>query len=144
MTSNKPYLIRAIYEWILDNKLTPYIVINTEIDGVQVPEDYVKDNNIVLDISPEACLGLHLGNDRIVFSASFSGVSTQIFTPPHAVLAIYAKENGEGMIFSFEKSEDTSSSSQSPTQADSQSSPKDKTSSKTKKNNSKTILKIVK
>lgn len=103
MTSNKPYIIRAIYEWIVDNELTPYIVINAEVEGVQVPRSYVEDDNIVLDISPGACIGLHLGNDRIVFSASFSGVATQIYTPPEAVIAIYAKENGEGMVFTFDQ-----------------------------------------
>ena len=162
MISNKPYLIRAIYEWIIDNKLTPYIVINAEVDGVQVPTDHIKDNNIVLDISPEACIGLHLDNDRIVFSASFSGVSTQIFTPPDAVVAIYAKENGEGMVFSFDKAVGSDSesgivgsSSESGTNihTDAAALVKDKkipdihaaTSKKlTKKSNRKTTLKVVK
>jgi len=153
MTSNKPYLIRAIYEWIIDNKLTPYIVINAEVDLVQVPKDYVKDNNIVLDISPEACIGLHLGNDRIVFSASFSGVSTQIFTPPDAVVAIYAKENGEGMIFSFDKAEGDGSESSSNLPTDAHALEKDKKRPDTdiatpkkelKKSNRKATLKVIK
>lgn len=100
MNSSRPYLIRAMYEWIKDNDLTPYIVIDATKSGSQVPSEYVEDGRIVLDISPEACRGLHLENDRIVFSAKFSGVAEQIFAPPTAVLALYAKENGRGMIFS--------------------------------------------
>ena len=100
MNSSRPYLIRAMYEWINDNELTPYIVIDATKPGSQVPEAYVEDGRIVLDISPEACRGLHLENDRVVFSAKFSGVAEQIFAPPSAILALYAKENGRGMIFS--------------------------------------------
>ncbi len=102
MTSNKPYLIRAIYDWIVDNDLTPYILVNTEYPGVQVPQEHVNGGRIVLNISPKACRGLHLENDRIVFTARFSGQSVQIFLVPAAVLAIYAKENGRGMEFGEE------------------------------------------
>lgn len=102
MNSSKPYLIRAMYDWIVDNELTPYIVINTTQASVQVPEEYIEDDRIVLNVSPDACRGLHITNDRIVFSARFSGVATQVFTPPSAVLAIYAKENGRGMVFGEE------------------------------------------
>lgn len=99
MTSNKPYLIRAIYDWIVDNDLTPYILVNAEYPGVQVPQEHINAGRIVLNISPKACRGLHLENDRIVFTARFSGHSVQIFVIPTAVLAIYAKENGRGMEF---------------------------------------------
>ncbi|STX40946.1 stringent starvation protein B [Legionella donaldsonii] len=99
MTSNKPYLIRAIYDWIVDNDLTPYILVNAAYPGVQVPQEHVNSGRIVLNISPKACRGLHLENDRIVFTARFSGHSVQIFIVPAAVLAIYAKENGRGMEF---------------------------------------------
>lgn len=99
MTSNKPYLIRAIYDWIVDNDLTPYILVNAEYPGVQVPQEHVNSGRIVLNISPKACRGLHLENDRIVFTARFSGHSVQIFIVPAAVLAIYSKENGRGMEF---------------------------------------------
>lgn len=105
MTSNKPYLIRAIYDWLVDNDLTPYILVNTEYPGVQVPQEHVNNGRIVLNISPKACRGLHLENDRIVFTARFSGQSVQIFVNPAAVLAIYAKENGRGMEFGEESSE---------------------------------------
>lgn len=99
MTSNKPYLIRAIYDWILDNDLTPYILVNANYPGVDVPLDHVNQGRIILNISPKACRGLHLENDRILFTARFSGQSIQIFIHPAAVLAVYAKENGRGMEF---------------------------------------------
>lgn len=105
MTSNKPYLIRAIYDWIVDNDLTPYILVNSNFPGVQVPQEYVNNGRIVLNISPKACRGLHLENDRIIFTARFSGQSMQIFIVPAAVLAIYAKENGQGMEFPEEAHE---------------------------------------
>lgn len=108
MTSSKPYLIRSIYQWIIDNELTPYIVVNAQFLGLQVPEQYIEDGRIVLNISPRACRGLHLENDRIVFSARFSGLAMQIFVPPAAVMAVYAKENGRGMVFTEEEEIDDS------------------------------------
>lgn len=99
MTSNKPYLIRAIYDWIVDNDLTPFLLVNAEAPDVQVPLEYVNGGKIVLNISPKACRGLHLENDRILFTARFSGIATQVFITPSSVLAIYAKENGRGMEF---------------------------------------------
>jgi stringent starvation protein B len=100
MTSSKPYLIRALYDWIVDNELTPYLVVNADYLGVQVPREYVEDGRIVLNISPQACRGLHIENDRIIFTGRFGQSAVQIFTPPAAVLAIYSKENGRGMVFS--------------------------------------------
>ena len=105
MTSNKPYLIRAIYDWIVDNDLTPYILVNAEYPGVEVPQDYVNAGRIILNISPKSCRGLHLDNDRILFTTRFSGQTMQLFLHPHAVLAIYAKENGRGMEFGEEYNE---------------------------------------
>ena len=102
MTSNRPYFIRAIYDWIVDNELTPYLLVNAEFPGVEVPQDHVNAGRIVLNISPKACRGLHMENDRILFTARFSGLATQIFVSPAAVLAIYAKENGRGMEFGEE------------------------------------------
>ncbi len=99
MTSNRPYLIRAIYDWIVDNDLTPYLLVNADFPGVEIPQEHVNDGRIVLNVSPKACRGLHLENDRILFTARFSGMATQIFLNPAAVLAIYAKENGRGMEF---------------------------------------------
>lgn len=103
MTSSKPYLIRAIYDWIVDNELTPYLVVDANYPGVLVPQEHVSMGKITLNISPSACRGLHLDNDKIVFSARFSGVTSQIFIKPAAVFAIYAKENGRGMEFSIEE-----------------------------------------
>ncbi len=99
MTSNKPYLIRAIYDWIVDNDLTPYMLVNAEYPSVEVPLEYVNGGRIILNISPKSCRGLHLENDRIVFTTRFSGQTMQISMHPGAVLAIYAKENGRGMEF---------------------------------------------
>lgn len=99
MTSNRPYLIRAHYDWIIDNSLTPYLLVDALIPGLQIPEEHVVDGRIILNVSPDACRGLHMGNDRIVFTARFSGQSKQIFLTPNAVLAIYAKENGRGIEF---------------------------------------------
>ena len=99
MTSNKPYFIRAIYDWVVDNELTPYLLVNAEHPDAEVPQEFVSNGRIVLNISPDACRGLHLENDRIVFTARFSGQVTQVVLSPSAVLAIYAKENGRGMEF---------------------------------------------
>ncbi len=99
MTSNKPYLIRAMYDWIVDNDLTPYLLVNAEYPRVEVPQEYVNGGRIILNISPKSCRGLHLENDRIVFTTRFSGQTMQISMHPGAVLAIYAKENGRGMEF---------------------------------------------
>ncbi len=99
MTSSRPYLIRAIYDWIVDNHLTPYLLVNAEYPGVEIPLEYVTDGRVILNISPEACRGLHLENDRIVLTTRFSGRTVQLALSPGAVLAIYAKENGRGMEF---------------------------------------------
>lgn len=103
MTSNKPYLIRAFYDWIVDNNLTPYIAVNAAYPGTQVPVEHVKQGHIVLNISPTATRGLLLENDRVVFSARFSGRTEQIFVSPHAILEIFAKENGRGIVFAMEE-----------------------------------------
>lgn len=120
MTSNKPYFIRALYDWIVDNDLTPYLLVNAEFPDVEVPQEHVSGGRIVLNIAPKACRGLHLENDRIVFTARFSGQVTQIFVNPAAVLAIYAKENGRGMEFGEEYDDlptKTATSSTTPTSA---------------------------
>jgi len=99
MTSLKPYLIRSIYEWIIDNQLTPHLLVDAENSDAILPEDYIEDGKIVLNLRPEAIQGLTLGNEEIQFNARFSGTATHIMTPTTAVLAIYAKENGKGMMF---------------------------------------------
>jgi len=105
MTSNKPYLIRSFYDWIVDNELTPYILVDATYPGIQVPIEHVMQGRIVLNISPAATRGLLLENDRIVFTARFSGQTQQIFIAPNAVLEIYAKENGRGIAFAIEEGE---------------------------------------
>lgn len=106
MTPNKPYLIRAFYDWIVDNELTPYILVDAIYPGVQVPHEHIRQDRIVLNISPTATRGLLLENDRIVFSARFSGQTEQIYLSPSAVLEIYAKENGRGIAFAVEDGEE--------------------------------------
>lgn len=111
MTSSRPYLARALYEWIIDNGCTPYVVINANRDDVQVPRVHVKDGQIVLNIAPSAVVGLKIDNDALEFSARFGGVAMQIYAPMSAVLGMYARENGQGMIF---EPEDTPPSSTPP------------------------------
>ena len=106
MTPLKPYLIRSIYEWITDNDLTPHLLVNAEFPGVNLPMDFVEDGRIVLNIRPQAIQGLVLGNDEIQFNARFSGKPMRINAPIQAVLAIYAKENGRGMVFDPEDMDD--------------------------------------
>ncbi|MFE8072783.1 ClpXP protease specificity-enhancing factor [Marinobacteraceae bacterium S3BR75-40.1] len=102
MSSSRPYLIRALNEWILDNGATPYVVVDASMPGVQVPRDYVANDQIVLNISPSAVKGLVVRNDAVEFNARFGGVPMQVFVPIRAVLAVYAKENGQGMVFGQE------------------------------------------
>lgn len=103
MTSSRPYMVRAIYEWIVDNNCTPYILVDAMSDGVRVPQQHVQNGQIVLNISPTAVASLVIGNDWIEFSGRFSGVAEQILVPQQAVLGIYAKENGQGMLFEKEE-----------------------------------------
>ncbi|MDD4913844.1 MAG: ClpXP protease specificity-enhancing factor [Methylococcales bacterium] len=106
MTPLKPYLIRSIYEWIVDNNLTPYLLVNAEYPDAELPVDFIEDGKIILNIRPEAVQGLTLGNESIQFSARFSGKAMRIVAPTKAVLAIYARENGKGMVFEPEENED--------------------------------------
>jgi stringent starvation protein B len=99
LTSSQPYLLRAIYEWIVDNSMTPYILVDASNDDVQVPRQFVEDGKIVLNIAPRAVSNLQLSNEQVLFNARFSGQPMQVALPMRAVLAIYAKENGQGMVF---------------------------------------------
>ena len=99
MTPNRPYLLRAIYDWISDNDLTPYILVDAGFAGVQVPPQVVKNGQVVLNLAMRAVANLDLGNDWISFQARFSGASQSIQIPVPAVLALYAQENGQGMMF---------------------------------------------
>lgn len=101
-TSTKPYLIRAIHEWCCDNGLTPYLAVAVD-ERVKVPREFVRDGQIVLNISYDATGNLRLGNDDITFQARFSGVAREIAVPVGRVSAIYAKESGAGMAFDVEE-----------------------------------------
>ncbi len=97
-TSTRPYLIRALYDWCTDNGLTPYVAVLVD-DTVQVPREYVKNGEIVLNISFDATSSLKLGNEFIEFKARFAGSAREIMVPVNRVIAIYARENGQGMAF---------------------------------------------
>ena len=98
MTSNRPYLLRALYEWIGDNQMTPHLLVDATRDGVQVPASAVKDGRVVLNVAARAVSQLDLGNREIRFLARFGGVSQTVIVPVSAVLAIYAQETGQGMM----------------------------------------------
>lgn len=112
MTSNRPYVLRALHEWITDNGMTPYILVNAEVPGVTVPTQYVQDGRVVLNVSDAAVADLYLGNDRVAFTARFAGNPVSVNLPMAAVLAIYARENGKGMIFPEDEPEESSSQEQ--------------------------------
>lgn len=103
MTSSRPYLVRAIHAWIVDNGLTPQLIVNAELDGVQVPPEHVQDGKIVLNVAARAVHDLTLGDELIEFGARFSGKARVIVVPTKAVLAVYAAENGVGMAFQEEE-----------------------------------------
>ena len=105
-TSTRPYLIRALFEWCVDQGLTPYLLVVVN-EQVRVPKEFVKNGEIVLNISPEATGGLQLGNEWIEFKARFGGVAREIVVPVEQVVAIYAKENGQGMSFPVERTPPT-------------------------------------
>ena len=99
MTSLKPYLIRSLYEWIVDNNMTPYLLVSSEHTEAVLPEDFVENNQIVLNIRPGAVQNLYLGDETVEFDARFSGQPLHVVAPISAVLAVYAKENNKGMFF---------------------------------------------
>lgn len=103
MTSSRPYMIRALYEWIVDNNCTPYILVDAHVQGVEVPQQHVnKDGQIILNIAPSALKDFFIGLEAISFSARFGGIPFDLFIPCVAVLGIYARENGQGMMFDVE------------------------------------------
>jgi len=106
MTPNRPYLLRAFYEWIVDNNLTPYLVVDATMAGVKVPTQHVQNGQIVLNINPSAVGNLLLGNDAVTFNARFGGSPFALYIPQRAVLAIYARENGAGTMFTPEEDEE--------------------------------------
>ena len=99
MTSSKPYLIRALYEWILDNGATPHILVDATGDQLIIPPGIASDGKVVLNLSPQAVENLEMANDHVSFSARFNGVAEDIYCPIGSLMAIYARESGEGMMF---------------------------------------------
>ncbi|GAC1032010.1 ClpXP protease specificity-enhancing factor [Pseudomonas sp. No.21] len=102
MNSSRPYLVRALYEWIVDNNCTPHLLVNAEHAGVQVPAGYANDGQIVLNVSPSAVRHLHMDNEAVSFEGRFGGVAHTLYIPAAAIMAIYARENGQGMVFDLE------------------------------------------
>ncbi|HLD16298.1 MAG TPA: ClpXP protease specificity-enhancing factor [Coxiellaceae bacterium] len=103
MTSSRPYLFRAIYEWLLDNGMTPYIMVNAMMERVEVPIRFVENGSIILNIAPQAVAGMTMNNNFLEFDARFSGIREHIYVPIEAVCAVYAYENGRGMVFNEEE-----------------------------------------
>ena len=99
MTPLKPYLVRSLHEWILDNNFTPYLLVDTKVEFVDVPQAYISDDKIILNTHPGAIQDWYIDNEVISFNARFSGKSESMYIPVQAVLAVYAKENGKGMMF---------------------------------------------
>lgn len=99
MRSNRPYLIRALYDWIVDNDCTPYVMVDAHYPGVEVPLEFVTDGQIVLNIAPRAVQSFKMDLACIEFSTRFGGVPRSIYLPTGAILGIYARENGQGMVF---------------------------------------------
>ncbi|KFC51377.1 peptidase [Halomonas sp. SUBG004] len=102
MKSSRPYLARALYEWLLDNELTPYLVVDATQPGVEVPRQFVQNGQIVLNVAPTAVRDLFMENQAIGFNARFGGQPMQVMIPTPALIAIYARENGAGMVFGHE------------------------------------------
>jgi stringent starvation protein B len=104
MNSSRPYLIRALYEWIVENDCTPHLLVDADYPGTRVPPGYAKDGQVVLNVSPSAVRHLHMDNQAVSFEGRFAGVPQSLFIPVAAVLAVYARENGQGMVFDLESS----------------------------------------
>ncbi len=105
MTPSRPYLLRGLYEWIVDNGLTPHLLVNAEGVGVNAPTEYADEGHLVLNVSPTAVRELSLGNEAVAFNARFGGRPMAVYVPMPEVLAVYARENGQGMLFTPEDGE---------------------------------------
>jgi stringent starvation protein B len=105
MNSSRPYMMRALFEWIIANECTPYVLVNALAENVEVPQQYVKDGQIVLNISPVSVVNLEISNEMMSFNGRFGGMPTDVFVPISAVIGIYARENGQGMVFEEDASD---------------------------------------
>jgi stringent starvation protein B len=138
MRSNRPYILRAFFDWIVDNDCTPYVVIDAHYPGVEVPQNYVTDGQIVLNIAPRAVTNFILDLEIIAFSTRFGGVPIEIQAPVSAVVGIYSHENGQGTVFEHEAPEPTPTPPTGPKAVKTKSldkssaEPKDKSPKKTK------------
>lgn len=103
MTSNRPYLVRALYSWISDNDMTPHILVDAAVEGVDVPHQAIQKGKVILNVDHAAVRELEIGNDWLTFSARFSGKHFSVIVPLEAVMAIYSKENGQGMMFAVDE-----------------------------------------
>jgi stringent starvation protein B len=99
MTSNRPYLVRAFYEWLVDNGQTPHLLVEVADSSVEVPQQFVEDGRIILNIGPSAVRNLEVGNEYVSFNARFGGKPMDVLFPTSSILSIYAKESGSGMLF---------------------------------------------
>jgi len=114
MTPSRPYLLRAIYDWLIDNEQTPYLLVDADAEGVVVPREHVQDGKIILNISLTATRDLELTNDGVCFNARFGGQPMKVNVPIMASLALYSKENGRGMMFPEEETDDPQSPDHDP------------------------------
>ncbi|MBP3364746.1 MAG: ClpXP protease specificity-enhancing factor [Pseudomonas sp.] len=103
MNSSRPYLVRALYEWIVDNDCTPHMLVNSDYPKVQVPAGFASDGQIVLNVSPTTVRQLHMDNEAVSFEGRFGGVPHTLYVPIAAILGVYARENGQGMVFDLEE-----------------------------------------
>ncbi|KQH90063.1 ClpXP protease specificity-enhancing factor [Vibrio fluvialis] len=103
MTPRRPFMLRAFYDWLLENELTPHLVVDATLQGVRVPMEYVQDGQIILNVAPRAVGNLELGNDEVTFNARFGGRPHLVVVPMYAIQAIYARENGAGTMFEPEE-----------------------------------------
>lgn len=110
MTSSKPYILRALHEWLSDNGLTPHVLVDATVEEVNVPESAISENRVILNVDWQAVRELQLDNEFVSFSARFSGVPHMVYLPMSSILAIYARENGQGMMFSPEEDDLAASS----------------------------------
>lgn len=126
MLSSRPYLVRAIHEWIVDSGLTPHLLVDAEQPGLEVPPSSVQDGRVVLNVSPGAVRDLLIDSEMVTFVARFGGVSQAVTVPMNAVEAVYARENGRGMMFPVDEDEDGTNDSDSGDSTDDRSGPERK------------------
>lgn len=114
MTPLNPYLIRSVYEWILDNDCTPHLLVDATADHVLVPVEHVKDGQIILNVTPGAIQEMSMDNDSVSFQCRFGGAPYQVFLPIYSILGVYARENGRGMMLQVEEGNDNETSPNPP------------------------------